>query len=664
MFSWLESSTGNPRVKNCLTPLLLLALLTGPLAGFGQQPDSSFDLLIQAARQAQTAKDYATAVNAYRQAVRIQPNMAELWANLGVMEEETGDFADSLPSFQHANRLNPSLYVPNLFLGIDYVRAGKSKEAIPFLSKAEKSNATDPQPRISLGRAYTAVGKYSAAAEQFRRALSLDSNQSSTWFALGIDYLDQLEVDSRKMATEDKSSAYAKALFAESLAKQSRYVEATKAFQSAIDSTPQPPCLHSELGWSLLKEGNPKGAVSEFQKDESANPQCSLAVLGEAELSMSHGANQEALKLLNELWERDPGYLLSNMAILFDGFPPEHASSFTSLLAQQRETVPGGMYKALSAAISGSSEDSIRGAAKHDSSSVSATTSDLPERESAASYYAAGQFQRCSNRLQSSLASRQADNLLLLATCSFLTGDYERAVEASAALVTLSPNSAAALYWSVQANERLAFQSLARFEQLEPNSAKSHILLGDIYRQRRVLDASVDEYKRALEIAPNDPAAMLGLASAYLGNDDIDKAIETARAALPHSPEDPELNLLMAEALIAHRLFADAEPFLNKSLSAKQQMLPHVHALLGEVYADAGKTQDAIAQLKMGAESDEDGSLHYQLSRLYRQAGDSKSASEALQQMQTIRKQEHDRSAFTARDASPALTAEDAPKQD
>lgn len=661
MFNWLESSTGNPRVKNYLTPLLLLVLLAGPLTGFGQQPDSSFDALIQAAQQAQAAKDYAAAVNAYKQAVRIQPNMAELWANLGVMEEETGDFAESLPSFQHANRLNPSLYVPNLFLGIDYVRAGKSKEAIPFLSKAEKKNAADPQPRISLGRAYTALGRYSAATEQFRRALSLDSKQSSTWFALGIAYLDQLEVDSRKMATEDKSSAYAKALFAESLAKQSRYAEAAKTFQSAIASTPQPPCLHSEFGWSLLKEGNATGAVSEFKNDESTNPQCSLAKLGEAELSMSQGANEEALKLLNELWETDRGFVLSNIAIFSDGFSPERASTFTSLLAQRRETLPADMYNALVATIGGSGQDGVAAATMRDPSPSSAATPAQDDRESAASYYAAGQFERCSNRLRSTLASRQADNLLLLATCSFMTGDYEHAAEASTTLATVSPNSAAALYWSVQANERLAFKSLARFEQLEPHSPKSHILLGDIYRQRKVFDIALNEYKKALEIAPSDPAAMLGVASSYLGNDDVDKAIETARAALPLSPEDPELNLVMAEALMIHHGYADAEPYLQKSLNAKPQMLPHVHALLGEVYADAGKNRQAIAQLKMGAESDEDGSLHYQLSRLYRQAGDSKSAAEALQQMQTIRKQQHERSAFAVQDAGPAPTAEDAP---
>jgi predicted Zn-dependent protease len=121
---------------------------------------------------------------------------------------------------------------------------------------------------------------------------------------------------------------------------------------------------------------------------------------------------------------------------------------------------------------------------------------------------------------------------------------------------------------------------------------------------------------------------MLGISSAYLGNNDIEKAIETARAALLKDADDPELNLIMAEALVAHHDYAEAEPYLNKSLKAKPQMLPHVHALLGRVYAEAGRNTDAIAQLKLGTESDSDGSVHYQLARLYREIGDGKSAAE------------------------------------
>ncbi len=94
-----------------------------------------------------------------QQAVEIEPNMAELWSNLGLMQQETGDIAAAIPSFQQANRLNPSLFVPNLFLGNDYLRTGKAQEAIPFLIKAERTNKSDPQAALALGHAYYATAQ-------------------------------------------------------------------------------------------------------------------------------------------------------------------------------------------------------------------------------------------------------------------------------------------------------------------------------------------------------------------------------------------------------------------------------------------------------------------------------------------------------------------------
>ncbi len=204
---------------NHLLRSLSLVLLAVSVFGFGQQPPASrLESLVAEAQQAQAAHDYAAAEKAYKQALRIEPSMPELWANLGLMQQEAGDIASAVRSFQQANHLNPSLYVPNLFLGNDYVRAGKAPEAISFLTKAEKTNKTDPQAPLALGRAYYAMGKFSAAAQEFERAVALDPKLGDAWFALGIARLNQVETDARKMSAESKTSPFAGALYAESLA--------------------------------------------------------------------------------------------------------------------------------------------------------------------------------------------------------------------------------------------------------------------------------------------------------------------------------------------------------------------------------------------------------------------------------------------------------------
>ncbi len=623
---------------------MLLLVLTRPVAGFGQHDTAAqFESLLAAAQKAQAASDYSAAATDYKQAVKIHPEVPELWANLGLMQHESGDITGAIQSFQQANRLNPSMYVPNLFLGIEYARTGNAKQAIPLLVKAEKTNKADPQAPLALGRAYISVGKFSAAAEELDRATALDPKLGPAWFTLGIARLDQVESDARRMSAEGKQSAFAGVLFAESLQKQARFGEAATLYKTLIESSPQPPCIRSELGFSLLREHDEPGAASQFEAERSAHPECGLALLGQARMALESGDTGKALALLTELWSRDHGFVESNAAVLLDGLSSEKEPAVIDLFSAQESTlIPPDLRRAILTAFNISSPSALNPPFGKASSATNLSPASAGLR-TAEKFFASGQFQLCARSLELTPNAFDPDGLRLLAACSFLTGDIQRASSAAATLAALQPQSLEALYWSIQANERLALQSLARFQQLETDSARSHVLLGDIYHQLERHDDAQSEYLKALAIAPNDPAAMLGLASAYLSNNNIQGALETAQSALARSPEDPELNLILAEVELSQNAFAEAESHLKLSLRAKPQMLPRVHALLGKVYAETGRTSEAIEELKMGASSDEDGAIQYLLARLYRKLGDTKDASEALARMQTIKKQRADR---------------------
>jgi Flp pilus assembly protein TadD len=336
------------------------------------------------------------------------------------------------------------------------------------------------------------------------------------------------------------------------------------------------------------------------------------------------------------------------------------ASAFVAYLSQRSATIPADLLEALQAALNVNGlvlddrHDRIDGGQP---GALATPASNV--QHTADAYYAAGEFERCAQRIDPFLAAGRTDKLRLLAACSYFAGDNERTIRAATAIGALKTHSDEALYWSIKANERLALQSLARFQELESDSARSHVLLGDIYDQLERFDDAQAEYNKALAIAPGDPAAMLGLASTYLSNNDIEKAMEIARAALDRSPQDPELNLIVAESLVASHQFADAEPYLTKSLNVRPQMLGHLHALLGKVYAETGRTKDAIDQLKMSVTSDEDGSIHYLLARLYRQIGDTKDESAALDQVKRIKQQRFDGGVKTIED--PDLSSLESP---
>lgn len=637
--------------------LLLLLLLAIPAFGQQDQPPELASLLA-AAQQAQAGNNYAAAVADYQQAVEIRRDIPEVWANLGLMEHETGDYAKAVESFREANRLKPSLYVPNLFLGIDYLRTGNEKEAIPFLLKAEKMNEADPLPALTLGRAYSSLGEFRPAIDAFRRTIEIDPKQSSAWFAIGIGYLRQVEEDSRTMTGEYATTSYARTLFAESLVKQSRYKEAASLYQSALEAKEQPPCIRSEAAFLDVTQGNAESAASKFKAEREAHPECTLAMLGEARLRMDAGSNDGALQLMQEAWNRDRGFFAANLPVLMEGMPNGENEAFLRFLGEKKTSgdIPENLYDAFAEAMQ-SSPGSIEEIAdlQHDGKlahggAPSSATWDLASKD-----YLSGRYDRCASRLQSSLNSHNSDALQMLAACAFFNGDYELSSDAGRALRAVPARSQpVALYWSIKANEHLAMASLTHFEQLEPNSARSHLLLGDIYRQRGRFDDAQKEYAKALELSPNDPAALLGLASAYFDDAKIDQTIATAQKALAVNPDDPETNLLMGEALMTQHNFSAAEPFLVKSLNAKPQMLPHVHALLGEAYAAEGKTPEAISQINMGLESDQDGSVHYQLARLYAKTGNKAGEAKAIEQMKLLQQRRREGAVIAVQDSHPS----------
>jgi tetratricopeptide (TPR) repeat protein len=157
-----------------------------------------------------------------------------------------------------------------------------------------------------------------------------------------------------------------------------------------------------------------------------------------------------------------------------------------------------------------------------------------------------------------------------------------------------------------------------------------------------MFDEAREEYSKVLAISPDSLAGLAGLAAADFAGGRLEEAQITAQKALARSPVDSEVSLLMGEILVAQYQYADAEPYLKRSLHARPDLRPRVHALLGRVLARTGREKEAIQELKQGLASDEDGSVHYQLARLYQKMGDPKAADAAFEKSKQIRARRDD----------------------
>ena len=88
-----------------------------------------------------------------------------------------------------------------------------------------------------------------------------------------------------------------------------------------------------------------------------------------------------------------------------------------------------------------------------------------------------------------------------------------------------------------------------------------------------------------------------------------------------------------------HR-FEEAEPYLSRCKNLDQDLIPRLHILLGQAYAATNRIPEAISEYKLGlaGDRDENGSVHYQLARLYQKSGDKEAATEEFRLSQQLRK--------------------------
>ena len=593
-----------------------------------QQPDQ-FESLLASAQDAQARSDFPAAAEFYRQAVNLHPEIPELQANLGLMYYQTGKDEQAIAAFRHAIRLKPGLFVPNLFLGLEYVRLKRFNEAIPYFKQAALAKPSDVQVQLGLGQAYSGSGRSRLAVNSYLRAAQIAPANADTWYHLGMGYLEQVEANARILLTRHKDSVYVQALIAETFAEQRAFIQADDAYKKVLASGKVPLEAHARYGFVLLNQHDLAGAERELGAELASNPGSLMAKLGMARLHVEQGLSAQAAHEIAEIWKSDTGFLRVNASLFNAGLAEEKRAELLKALREERN---GDTSAELASLFSGSAP----GERLADFSGGEATPAGSTARpreasaSAAAALYANGRYGECRELLASRLRSLPEKDLQLLAACSYATGNYQTTFDAAAKLASNGATEAEGLYWETRSAEKLATQSLARAGEIDSSSPTLHVLLGDVYRQRKNFPEAENEYRKALAIHPGDAGAAFGLSLALLGDGKIDEAYGLAQAELQKNPDDPELNAVMGEILCARDDFYGAEPYLKKSLGTKPEFVSHVHALLGKVYAHTDRTQQAIAELKLALPDDKNGSFHYQIGRLYLKIGDREAAQQAF----------------------------------
>jgi tetratricopeptide (TPR) repeat protein len=600
-----------------------------------QDHEQALQSLVADAAAAQSRGDFSAAAESYRKATELEPSVPELWTNLGLMYHEAHRSADAIQSFKQAIHLNATLYVPQLFLGIEYLQTQKPDAALQYLETATRLNPKDPRAELSLGKAYAMLNRSDRAIDAFWKAIRLAPNDGSAWLALGTAYLQQVDNDARLMTSTYKHSPYVNLRAAETLAEEDKPLEAENAYKAAIASAAPPACAHAEYGITLLREKKIVDAREQFATEIRSQSHCGLAALGIAVAETAEGHPEVAVKALNSIAAEESGFIQSNLHLFHDALTAGQARSLAELARKQQNA--GDITIDLSSVVEQAFLSDTIPAAEIDEAGTSQTER-VQSPANAEQLYAAGKYGACDQALKPALEKLDGAQQQLLASCSFSTGDFLTASRVAQRQKANPATLVRGLYWETKADQKLAVATLTRAGEIDPDSPRMHVLTGDVFRQKRRWSEAEAEYRKALAIDPKSRGARLSLGIVLFTELKTDEAIEIARSLLSEAPDDSEANMLAGEILVQEHKFEEAEPYLSKCQKLDPDLIPRLHVLFGQVYAATNRIPAAISEYKLGLVSDEDGSIHYQLARLYEKSGNKGAAAEEIRISQQLRR--------------------------
>lgn len=210
---------------------------------------------------------------AYREALKQDSTLVELYSFLGSLYSREGDVDSTAWAFENIGRLNPQNYIVWFELGRLQLREGRLDQAREsFARSAEiRSDSINIMAVIGLGEVLEAQGKLDSALAVFKQALEADSNNIQVHRNLAGVYvkLDSLgqaarhaRIESRLAPLDRYSSRRLGMLyfFMDSLE------QADSVFTYLVESGERNPVNHQYLGRIALQRDDPERALHEFSQ--------------------------------------------------------------------------------------------------------------------------------------------------------------------------------------------------------------------------------------------------------------------------------------------------------------------------------------------------------------------------------------------------------------
>ena len=235
--------SGSPDEKNIQTAMnyFQAALRKDPGFALAYAGLSDANLMMYTAKKDKYWSEQA--VEAAKQAAKLNDKLPEVHASLGSAYAATGQIAQAIAEDKRSLELAPNSDEAYRRLGLAYKSAGQKEEALRALEKAVEINPYYWNNLAALGNTYFDFGETEKSVKMFQQVIQIDPQNQAGYSNLGAAYFEQgkyeesIPIFQKSLQLQPTADTYTSLGTAFFYLK--RYSEAIPMFEKAVEMSPE-----------------------------------------------------------------------------------------------------------------------------------------------------------------------------------------------------------------------------------------------------------------------------------------------------------------------------------------------------------------------------------------------------------------------------------------
>ena len=284
----------------------------------GQADNDAVQKYAEAGQRALAAGQYAEAQSDFDQLAKLEPNIAEVHATLGLINFKLRNYETAVREIHTAQKLKPGLPRLDSLLGMSLSELGRYNEALPGLEKGFRQSA-DPEIKrmcgLQLMRAYTGLRKDDDAVRVALDLNRLYANDPEVLYNTGKVYGNYAFLTISRLAQAAPNSVWRHLAAAEAFESQGSYNDAISEYRAVLAIDPERVGIHYRIGRTLLAQSHQTGAQTnndearkEFEQELELDPHNGNAAYEIAEMYRRAGDFAQAEQYFERALQDYPGF--------------------------------------------------------------------------------------------------------------------------------------------------------------------------------------------------------------------------------------------------------------------------------------------------------------------------------------------------------------------